>query len=322
MGLETLARADDAPAAATRRRMLVIVNPYATAVSPPLRRIVVAALQTRYDVRAVDTEGPGHATELARAAAAEGLDVVVTFGGDGTINEAANGLAGTSTPLSALPGGSQNVYPKMLGIPADAAHAAQRLAAVADDWRPRAVDLGRVNGRCFTFSSGLGLDAAVVRRVDATPAAKARLRQWYYAAAGLRIYATDYLRRPPCIDVDLGGGVVRGVTALVQTGDPYTYWGRRPLHVAEGIALDDGTIAGAVLERAGPTDVPPIVARLFAPRLRVVAHRRVVGFSGQRAVRCTSADGRPVPLQVDGDYLGEVTEAAYDVVPGGLWVVA
>ena len=301
--------------------MLVIVNPYATTVSAASERTAVAALRARFDVQAIETRGPAHATELARAAA-EGHDVVVAHGGDGTINEVANGLAGSSTPLSVLPGGSQNVYAKMLGIPSDAAGAARHLLRVADDWRPRAVDLGRVNGRCFLFSSGLGLDAAVVRQVDANPRAKARLRHWYYAGAGLRIYATGYVRHPPCIDVDLGGQTVRGVTTLVQIGDPYTYWGRRPLRVAQDIALDDGTLAGAVLERAGVTDVPAIIARLFAQRLRVADHRRVLGFSGVQRLVCTSADGRSIPLQVDGDHVGGVVEARYEVMPGGLRVVA
>jgi diacylglycerol kinase family enzyme len=210
----------------------------------------------------------------------------------------------------------------MLGIPPELERATRHMLRAADDWRPRPVDLGRVNGRCFVFSSGLGLDAAVVRRVDAHPRAKARLRHWYYAGAGLRIYATDYVLRPPCIDVELGGQTVRGVTVLVQTGDPYTFWGRRPLRVAEGVALDDGALAGAVLQRAGMTDVPAIVARLFAQRLRVADHRRVLGFGGVQGIVCTAADGRPVPLQVDGDHVGDVPEARYDVVPGGLWVVA
>jgi diacylglycerol kinase family enzyme len=325
MGLEPLEHAGDQPAAdapPARRRMLVIVNPFATTVSAASERIAVAALQGCYDVQAIRTRGPAHATELARTAAAAGHDLVVAHGGDGTINEVASGLAGSSTALSVLPGGSQNVYAKMLGMPADAAGAARRLMRVADDWRPRPVDLGRVNDRCFVFSSGLGLDAAVVRRVDTNPRAKARMRHWYYAGAGLRIYATDYVRRPPCIDVDLGGQTVRGVTALVQTGDPYTFWGRRPLRVAQDIALDDGTLAGAVLQRAGVTDVPAIIVRLFAQRLRVADHRRVLGFGGVRRLVCTSADGRPIPLQVDGDYVGEVLEARYEVVPGGLWVVA
>ena len=87
-----------------RKRMLVIVNPYATTVSDRLKSLVVYALQGRYDVDAADTEGRDHATELCREAADEGYDVVVAFGGDGTVNEAANGLAGSRTALTCLPG--------------------------------------------------------------------------------------------------------------------------------------------------------------------------------------------------------------------------
>ena len=116
--------------------MLIIVNPYASTVSDRLRHLVVYALQGRYEVDAVDTEARGHATELCREAAHEGYDVVVAFGGDGTVNEAANGLLGSPTPLCCLPGGSANVFGKMLGIPGDVVDATEHLLAMADDWRP------------------------------------------------------------------------------------------------------------------------------------------------------------------------------------------
>jgi diacylglycerol kinase family enzyme len=304
-----------------RKRMLVIANPHATTVSARLKSLVVYALQGRYEVDAVDTQGRDHATELCREAAADGYDVVVVFGGDGTVNEAANGLAGTATALTALPGGATNVYCRMLGIPADTVDATEHLLRLADDWRPRRLDLGTVNGRHFLFSSGYGLDAAVVRRVDAHPKAKARLRHWYFAYAGIATFTRDYLVHPPRIDVAVDGETVRGVTALVQTGDPYTYWARRPLHVAEGIALDDGTIAGAVLTRAAPPDVPTIMARLFSRRLRIARHRRVFAWRDQVTATCVSADGRAIPLQVDGDYIGDTVEARYEVLAGGLTVV-
>src|SRR3954471_6667450 len=305
--LESLRVGSPAPAleaSVRRKRMLLVANPYATTVSGRLKSLVVYALQGRYDVDAADTEGRGHATELAREAAADGYDVVAAFGGDGTVNEAANGLAGSDTALAPLPGGATNVYCRMLGIPTDVVDATEQLLRLADEWRPRRLALGSVNGRHFLFSSGYGLDAAVVRRVDAHPRAKARLRHWYFAYAGLGTFARHYVVRPPRIDVEVGGHTVRGVTALVQTGDPYTYWSERPLRVAEGIALDDGTLAGAVLQRAAPPDGPTIVARLFSGRLRIGAHRRVATWSGCSSAVCTSADGRAIPLQVDGDYIG------------------
>src|ERR1700730_38462 len=178
---------------AEKRRMLIIVNPYATTVSDRLRHLVVYALQGRFEVDAVDTQARGHATELCREAAHEGYDVVVAFGGDGTVNEAANGLLGSSTPLCCLPGGSANVFAKMLGIPGELVDATEHLLAMADNWRPRKVDVGVVNGRCFTFSSGLGLDASVVKRVDSRPALKARLGPYYYTSVALTTYVRRYL---------------------------------------------------------------------------------------------------------------------------------
>src|SRR5919206_5009308 len=146
--------------------MLVIVNPYATTVSDRLRNLVVYALGSRYAVEAIDTEERGHAVQICREAASEGYDVVVAFGGDGTVNEAANGLVGSGTPLTALPGGSTNVWCRTLGIPRDVVDATEHLLRMADDFRPRHVDLGLANERAFVFSSGIGLDASVVQRVD------------------------------------------------------------------------------------------------------------------------------------------------------------
>ena len=127
-----------------RKRMLVIVNPYATTVSDRLRNLVVYALAARYEVEAVDTERRDHATQICREAAAEGYDLVVAFGGDGTVNEAANGLLGSDTPLSCLPGGATNVFHRTLGIPGDVVDATEHLLALADDFQPRKVDLGLV----------------------------------------------------------------------------------------------------------------------------------------------------------------------------------
>ena len=137
-----------------KRRMLVIVNPYATTVSDRLRNLVVYALQSRYSVEAIDTEKREHATQICREAAREGYDVVVAFGGDGTVNEAANGLVGSETPLTALPGGSTNVWARTLGIPNDVVDATEHLLRMADEFRPFRVDLGRAGGRHFVFAVG------------------------------------------------------------------------------------------------------------------------------------------------------------------------
>jgi diacylglycerol kinase family enzyme len=302
--------------------MLVIVNPYATTVSDRLRHLVVYALQGRYEVDAVDTEARGHATELCREAAHEGYDIVVAFGGDGTVNEAANGLLGSPTPLSCLPGGSANVFGKMLGIPGDPVDATEHLLAMADDWRPRKVDLGVVNGRCFTFASGLGLDASVVERVDANPRMKARLGPWFFTWVAVSTFLRRYVVRPPRLKVQTADGEIAGVTAIVQNGSPFTYFQNRPIEIAEGAALDSGALAGGVLKNATLLAMPSIAFRAFSRRARVARHRQITSVDDASDLVVRSADERPLPLQVDGDYLGEVSEARYSIMPGALNVIS
>ena len=309
-------------APAPKRRMLIIVNPYATTVSDRLRHLVVYALQGRFEVDAVDTEAQGHATELCREAAHEGYDVVVAFGGDGTVNEAANGLLGSSTPLCCLPGGSANVFGKMLGIPGELVDATEHLLAMADDWRPRKVDLGVVNGRCFTFSSGLGVDASVVERVDSNPRLKARLGAYYFTWAAISTFTRHYLLHPPRMVARAGEQTLEGVTTIVQNGSPFTYFQNRPIEIADGPALDSGGLVGCVLHRAKPIDMPFITWRAFSRRARLTDHRHVTALPEFTELTVKTSDRRPLPLQVDGDFIGEVDEARYSILPRALNVVA
>ena len=294
---------------AERRRALVIVNPHATSVSERLRNLVIYALAARYDVETVETQRRAHATEIARAAAGERYDLVIAFGGDGTVNEAANGLAGSQVPLSCLPGGSANVYCKLLRIPGEIVDATEHLLLMADRFAPRPVDLGLVEGRLYTFSAGVGIDADVVRRVDARPALKRRFGPWFFAAVAGAVIVRRYLVRPPRMLVQVDGSTFAGVTAVVQNGEHYTYFHDRPVDLADGVALDGGALSGVVLERAGVVGLGTLAARALLARASVSRHRRVSSFQGSGPVTVSSADGRPLPLQVDGDYLGEVTEA-------------
>lgn len=304
------------------KRMLVIVNPYATTVSERLKHLVVYALQGRYQVDSVETQARNHATELCREAAEEGYDVVCAFGGDGTLNEAANGLAGSQTPLACLPGGSTNVFARILGIPNDVVDATEHLLRLADDFRPRAIDLGVVNERRFLFTAGIGLDASVTERVDAKPRLKARFGPWFYSVAAVSAFNRSYLVKPPRLVAEVGGERIEGVTAIVQNTTPYTYFARRPIDLAEDVALDDGTLAGVVLRRASLIDMPTVTWRALSAGARIVKHRRVSAFAGAESFAIRSLDDRGLPLQVDGDFLGAVPEAEFRVDPGALRVVA
>ena len=306
-----------------KKRMLVIVNPYATTVSDRLKNLVVYALESRYAVQAVDTEKPRHATQICREAATEGYDVVVAFGGDGTVNEAANGLAGSDTPLTCLPGGATNVFCRTLGIPGDVVDATEHLLRMADDFSPRAVDLGRVDDRLFTFSSGIGLDASVVARVDAHPRKKARLGEYYYTYAAITTFTRRYLVRPPHVRVRVAGQELEGVTMVVQNSDPYTFFRRRPIRIGEGTGLGTGTLGVTVLRRATPIELPTVLWRAFSGKAATVArHRQIEAFPGVRGAQVDAIDGRPFPVQVDGDFIGHFDSVEYGVVPGNLRVVA
>jgi diacylglycerol kinase family enzyme len=307
--------------AAEKRRMLLIVNPYAATVSDRLRHLVVYALKGRYDVDAVDTETRGHATELCREAAHEGYDVVVAFGGDGTVNEAANGLLGSPTPLCALPGGSANVFAKILGIPGELVDATEHLLAMADDWRVRKVDVGVVNDRLFTFNSGVGLDASVVEQVDARPHLKARFGPYFFTWKAFGA-ARRYVLKAPRMQVETEHGTLLAVTAVVQNGAPFTYFNDKPIDIAEGARLDSGALVGAVLSRATPLTMSSIALRALSTRASVVGNRQITGLQGLSELTVRSVDERPLPLQVDGDFLGEVHEARYSIKPCALSVVA
>jgi len=308
--------------------MLLIVNPYATTVSKRLKNLVVYALQGRFEVETVATEAQNHATEIGREVRDHGYDVVVAFGGDGTLNEVANGLAGTDVPVSVLPGGSTNVVCRTLGIPNDVVDATEHLLALADEWAPRPIDLGKIDDRHFVFSCGVGIDATVVRRVDAHPRLKSRAGPYYYTWAAISAFYRQYMVKPVRLRVEIGERSVEGVTALAQNSDPFTYFASRPIRVCENVAIDDGTLSVGVLRRATQRDMPTLIPRLFSEQRPAARHRQIDHFEDatEATIQSTSEtkDGviRPFPVQVDGDYIGERTKLELEVEPKALTVVS
>jgi diacylglycerol kinase family enzyme len=311
-----------------KKRMLLIVNPYATTVSDRLKNLVVYALQGRYEVETVTTEAQNHATEIGREVRDHGYDVVVGFGGDGTLNEIANGLAGTDVPVSVLPGGSTNVVCRTLGIPNDVVDATEHLLALVDEWAPRRIDLGAADGRHFVFSCGVGIDATVVKRVDAHPRLKSRAGPYYYSWAAISAFYRQYMLKPVKLRVEIDGKTTDGITALAQNSDPFTYFASRPVRVCEGVEIDDGTLSVGVLRRATQRDMPTLIPRLFGEKRPAARHRQIVHFEDVTAASIASAsqtkDGttRPFPVQVDGDYIGERTHMDLSVEPGALSIIA
>jgi diacylglycerol kinase family enzyme len=308
--------------------MLIIVNPYATTVSDRLKNLVVYALQGRFEVETIMTEAQNHATEIGREVRDHGYDVVVAFGGDGTLNEVVNGLAGTDVPVSVLPGGSTNVVCRTLGIPNDVVDATEHLLALVDDWRPRRIDLGMADHRHFVFSCGAGIDATVVKRVDAHPRLKSAAGPYYFTWAAVSAFYRSYLHNPVRLRAQVGEETAEGVTALAQNSDPFTFFASRPVRVCEGVAFDDGTLALGVLKRAAQRDMPTLISRLFSEQRAAAGHRQIEQFSAITEATISSIsetkDGilRPFPVQVDGDYIGEKTRLELRSEPGALTIIA
>jgi len=160
-------------------RALLIVNPHATSTTPLRRDVIASALSSAVELDVVQTRYRGHATGLAAQARNDGFGLVLTLGGDGTVNEAVNGILGDAAAsaalggtaddipaLAALPGGNANVFTRAAGLPADPVDATGQVLQALAEGRYRRVGLGLAGDRYFTFHAGLGLDAEVVRAVD------------------------------------------------------------------------------------------------------------------------------------------------------------
>ena len=311
-----------------RKRILVIVNPHATTVSDRLKNLVIYALQGRYEVEVQATESPNHAIEIGRGARDGAWEMVVAFGGDGTINEVANGLAGTEVPLGLLPGGNTNVVCRTLGIPNDVVEATEHLLSLSDDLRTVRVALGRAGDRHFVFSCGAGLDATVVERVDANPRLKATAGPWYYSWSALSGYLRSYMRNPVRLEVSTPERKVQGVTVLAQNSDPFTFFGNRAVHVCPPVSISDPFLSMSVLRRGNQLDAVSLVPRLLSSRLDAGRHAQMETFEGMTEAQVrslsTEEDGtvRTFPVQVDGDFIGRFEKIEVSVVPDALSIVA
>ena len=301
--------------------VLVIFNRRASRVNDRARQAVLRALTPRHQVEVAETIGPFHAADIAREAAGHGVGLVVAVGGDGTANEAANGLVGTDTALWCLPAGSTNVFARTMGAPDRLDVAAQELARHAAAPRVRRMTTGVVDGRHFLFMSGIGVTAAVMRRAAARPVLRARLGAGYVAFGAVAALADAGRGRLPRVAVEADGRREEAATVIVQRSDPLTFFGSRPVRVCPPGPLGDGTLSVALAHRATPADVASIFARLLSGDAgRVTAHPSVQALERLGDLRVCTVDGRPFGLEVDGTYVGERTDVRYGVAPDSLLV--
>jgi diacylglycerol kinase family enzyme len=273
---------------------VLIVNPRASRVTEPLVDEVARALGVADILR---TERAAHATELA--ASLGEVDRIYVFSGDGGFNEVLNG-APAGPALGFVPGGGTSVLPRALGLPRDAVAAARLLAS----GRTRRISVGRANGRRFGFSAGLGLDAELIRRMDARgrDATGKRPGDLVFAWTAVQALAAHRARFEPSLEI---AGHGSAAFALVANSDPYTYLGRVPLRLPRGADFERG------LDLLGPRsfrarDVPGAVRYLLTGRTRIP----LVTLRDQDRIeiRCFA----PMPLQIDGEDLGDVTEVVLE----------
>ncbi|MDY7088766.1 MAG: diacylglycerol kinase family protein [Actinomycetota bacterium] len=314
-------------------RALLLVNPKATTTSERSRDVLVRALRSAVELSVEYTTRRGHAATLARSAAESGVDVVVTLGGDGTVNEAVNGLMTAEAVLSGLtgsraqvlpalavvPGGSTNVFARALGLPRDWVEGVSVILDGLRDGRHRVIGLGRADDRYFTFAAGMGLDAAVVRRVE-----QARLRGrtstpgLYFRSIVGQFLTGDDRKAPPLTierpgepaETDLG-------TVIIQNTAPWTYLGDRPINPSPDASFDRGLDVMA-LRGLAVTSTTRTMAQL-AMRKAEPHGKQVLRLHDQDEF--TVIASRPQAFQLDGDYLGERQKVHFVSVPEALRVI-
>ncbi|HEX6074887.1 MAG TPA: diacylglycerol kinase family protein [Micromonosporaceae bacterium] len=305
-------------------RALLVVNPKATTTSGRGQDVLARALRSEVDLDVEYTRRRGHAAELTGRAVKEGVDLVVTLGGDGTVNEVVNGMLGDGPgnpdgpALAVVPGGSTNVFARALGLPGDWAEGTGVILEALREGRTRIIGLGRANERWFTFCAGMGLDAEVIRRVE-----RARLRgrvstPGLYLRSAVAQYFADNRRRPH-ITLDVPGTAAQpGLgTVIVQNTAPWTYLGSRPVNPNPEASFDLGLDVLATRGQHLPSTLRTanqILSRDPDPH-------------GRRVLRLHDLDSftlraqQPVAFQVDGDYLGERELVRFAAEPQAIRVV-
>jgi diacylglycerol kinase family enzyme len=300
-------------------RLLLVVNAFASSVTARNRVLIEQALSQVAAVEVRETNRRGHATRFAYDAALRGVDVVVSLGGDGTLNEVANGLAGTDTMLAVLPGGSTNVFARTVGEPNDPVAAARLVADALAAGHHRRIGLGRVNGRYFTFHTGVGFDAAVVAEVEKRAAVKRWLGHPLFAYAAFKTWLVGYDRHHPHFRVQYpdGTAVEDAYFTLVLNTNPYTYLGNRPFDLTPEAGLDVPLVAVTLRSLRARVIVKAVVRTLTTGGL--TSGRRVDVRPGLDGVVVESE--HPFPYQVDGDHLGDTRRLVFEDAPDALTLV-
>jgi diacylglycerol kinase (ATP) len=288
-------------------RTLILFNPHAGQGSNVISQLERAADLWRdrgWQVELCPTQYAGHATYLAREAAAQGYDIVAAAGGDGTVNEVVNGLVSTQTALAVLPIGTVNIWARELGLSMDIQQAADAFLQA----RLEQIDVGRAGDRYFLLMAGIGFDAAVTAEIRSEEkkrfGAIAYLKQavqlaWQFRGSRAKIY--------------VDGRRIRGCVLMVVIGNSQLYGG--VVKFTSHAVVNDGVLDVCVI-RGQNMLVAPL--RLFSVFAKQFNRGQAVEYYQAQQIQIRGK--QHLPVQVDGDYLGS-TPLTVSVVPAGLWAL-
>ncbi len=301
-------------------RLLLIVNATASSVTARRRVVIQAALGSGHQLDVAETTERGHATRLARAAGADGVDCVVVLAGDGTLNEAANGLVGTQTALAPLPGGSTNVFARTIGYSTDAIEATGQLLQALDARAFQRIGVGSVDDRRFLFHAGFGFDAATVEQVER----RSGLKRWFahplFLVSAFDTWFRRFDHRNDQFQVELDDGEVveRIGLAIASNTNPYTYLGNLPVKIDPELGLESKLtltmwqdLKLVMLIRTGVSSL--------GSRRTLRRHRKVKQLQDVEHFRISGT--REIHYQVDGDHLGTGTRFDIRFEPDALTLV-
>lgn len=303
-------------------RILLIVNSFASSVtarntvmvhrrlSEGRRSTTSSKIVRQHEVEVVETNRRGHATRFAHDAARRRFDVAIGYGGDGTLNEVATGIAGTDTALGVLPGGSTNVFARTLGMPNDPVKAVEHLIVGIENETIEPIGLGLVNGRYFCFHTGIGFDAAVVQRVEKRGSLKRWLGHPLFIQAGISTWLTGYDRRRPHFRLSDGHGcpfVEDGFFTIVLNTNPYTYLGNRPLDLSPDAGLNRGLVAITFTSMTARAILTSLAGALRGGGVSSAPHLDLRADIDHLVVEHSEA----FPYQLDGDALGMTTRLEF-----------
>jgi diacylglycerol kinase family enzyme len=300
---------------AVDRRVLLVWNPASTEVTGDSVGSVLVQLAERVEVVAMHTLDAGDGERLGGLAADQGFDAVFVLGGDGTANEVVNG-AGDRLPIGVLPAGGTSVLPRALGLPTDMDEAVVHLCDALEKGSVRSISLGKLNDRCFTFAAGIGIDAEIVKRIDKLgrggDSADDSSRPgdlWFLRAAIGVLLDGEYAE--PMIHVAVPGKAdVHAATLFVANCSPWSFAGPVPLDVAPDASFEGGFDLVAI-ESVEPRSAPGRLASLLRrkPDDEDDGVHRLHNLD-RATIRCD----RPLPVQVDGELIGELDEIELTVV--------